>query len=137
MAFFGLFRGTKNTEVSCKRGNGNIYKVVGAAHYQSNLLLLAGGRKQVDGVELDVIATLKPEPRNPHDSNAITVHIENKHVGYLNKKDAHTFGVFLKKARANSAVCDALIVGGWDDMEGDEGLFGVKLSMSKPPKLDD
>jgi hypothetical protein len=32
-------------------------------------------------------------------------------------------------------MCDAKIVGGWDRGDGDEGHYGVTLSLSKPLRL--
>ena len=136
MALFGLFGGAKATnEVRCQNGRGNTYEIVGEAHHQANLLSLTGGAKQERGVKLDVQAVLQPEPKNSHDSNAVSVLIKKKKVGYLRKNDAPAFVAFLKEVGASSAICDGRIVGGWDDGEGSEGHFGVKLSLSWPPKL--
>ncbi len=136
MALFGLFGKSKiKNEVRCKKGRGNTFEIAGEASYQADLLRLAGGRKSEHGVKIDEQATLCPEPSNPHDPNAVAVFIRNKKVGYLRRNDAPTFGAFLKEAGADSAICGARIVGGWNDGGGNEGHFGVKLSLSWPPKV--
>lgn len=135
MGLFGLFRRKKaEKQVYCKKGRGNTYEIVGESFYQPNLLALTGGQKEEFGVKLDVQATLKAEPKNPHDANAVVVTIRNKTVGYLSKSDAPVFVSFLKKVGADSALCDGRIIGGWDDRSGNDGHFGVKLSLSWPPK---
>lgn len=135
MALFGLFGKSKSTNgVRCKRGRGFTYEIVGEASYQPNLLALAGGSKGEYGAKIDEEAVLHPEPENPHDPNAVVVLIRKKKVGYIPRKDAPAFLSFLKKVGADSAACDAKIVGGWDDGDGNEGHFGVKLSLSWPPK---
>lgn len=137
MALFGLFGGAKKAkEVRCKKGRGNTYEIVGEAYHQPNLLALTGGRKQEYGVKLDVQARLQPEPENPHDPNAVAVIVKKKKVGYLSKEDAPTFTAFLKKLGADSGLCEGRIVGGWNNGSGEEGHFGVKLSLSWPPKQD-
>lgn len=136
MALFGLFGGSKGKkEVRCKKGRGNTYEIVGEASYQADLLKLAGGRKGEHGVKIDEQATLRPEPSNPHDPNAVAAFIHKKKVGYLNRNDCPTFNAFLREVGADSAVCDARMVGGWDDDAGNEGHFGVKLSLSWPLKV--
>ncbi|MEY8828911.1 hypothetical protein AB9K34_10920 [Sedimentitalea sp. XS_ASV28] len=136
MVIFGLFRKSKSkNEIRCKKGRGNTFEIAGAGNYQAELLRLAGGRKREYGVRIDEQATLSPEPSNPHDPDAVAVFIRKMKVGYLRKNDAPTFGAFLKEAGADRASCSARIVGGWDDGEGNEGHFGVKLSLSWPPKI--
>lgn len=135
MAFFGLFGSRKTTQqVRCKKSNGNTYTIVGEAAHQKKLLAIAGGYKHEFGVKIDIEATLKPEPSNPHDANAVAVIINRKTVGYLKKEHAPIFVEFLNENEADIGVCEGRIVGGWDDGEGDEGHFGVKLSLSWPPK---
>lgn len=135
MALLGLFGAKKvKKQIRCKKGRGNTYEIVGEAFYQANLLALTGGQKEEFGVKQDVQATLQPEPSNPHDANAVAVIIKKKTVGYLSKSDAPVFAAFLKEVGADSALCEGRIVGGWDDRSGNEGHFGVKLSLSWPPK---
>lgn len=135
MTLFGLFGAKKvKKQIRCKKGRGNTYEIVGEALYQASLLALTGGQKEEFGVKQDVQATLQPEPSNPHDANAVAVIIKKKTVGYLSKSDAPVFAAFLKEVAADSALCEGRIVGGWDDRSGNEGHFGVKLSLSWPPK---
>lgn len=134
MALFGLFGGKKKPQLQCKPGRGWTFPVVGESNFQDNLLRLAGGEKSEEGAKIDVTATLTPEPNNPYDKNAIAVYVSKKQVGYLRREDAQTFAEFLRHHDAGSATCSARIVGGWDRGDEDEGHFGVKLSLSWPPK---
>jgi len=135
--FFRWFTGSrKKNEVRCKKGRGNTFEIAGEGHYQANLIALAGGEKTEDGVKLDVEAVLEPEPNNPHDSKAVAVLIKKKKIGYLRRDDAPKFVSFLNEIGAERALCSGRIVGGWDRGSGDEGHFGVKLSLSWPPKLE-
>lgn len=135
MAFFGLFGSRKTAQqVRCKKSNGNTYAIVGEAAHQNKLLAIAGGYKQEYGVKIDIEATLEPEPTNHHDINAVAVIINKKRVGYLKKEHAPVFIKFLNENKVDSGLCGGRIVGGRDDGEGNEGHFGVKLSLSWPPK---
>lgn len=40
-------------------------------------------------IKTTVIATLEPEPTNPHDPNAIKVLVDGRHVGYVPRQDTH------------------------------------------------
>ena len=133
---FRVVRKIKN-EIHCKKGRGYTFEIAGEASYQDALLSAVGGKKQENGFKLDKTATLRPDASNPHDANAIAVFIQNRKVGYLRRSDAPIFGAFLKEFGAESAVCNAKIVGGWNDGKGNEGHFGVKLSLSWPPRVAD
>jgi len=133
--FWTVRKTKRKSQIRCKRGRGYTFDIVGEASYQSELLRLSVGKKNERGVKIDEQATLCPEPSNPHDPNAVAVYIRKKKVGYFRRADAPTVKEFLQEVGADSAVCDARIVGGWDDGKGNEGHFGVKLSLSWPPKV--
>jgi hypothetical protein len=104
--------------------------VVGESHYQQALETLCGGRSQ-DGANKYVSAMLVLEDSNPSDKRAVRVDINGRTVGYLSKPDARTYRKCLAKdghGRA-SAMCRAIIRGGWDRGDGDRGHFGVLLDL--------
>jgi hypothetical protein len=64
--------------------------VVGESYRQEALWTLVGGTRQ-EGVRVECVAQLIPEPENPYDRNAIAVFIEGEHVGYLSRSDAAAY----------------------------------------------
>ena len=127
--------GRKEKVPNLKAGRGFTAPVVGTANFQGSLLKVAGGRKTEDGANIDVTATLIPEPSNAFDKNAIAVFIGGAQVGYLAKEQAAIIAGFLSKQGLPKANCPARVVGGWLRDDGDEGHFGVKVSLSSSPKL--
>lgn len=63
---------------------GGTVHVVGESHYQRALERLAGGRSDASA-RVDAVATLKREPDNRYDTNAVVVLIEDRQVGYLSR----------------------------------------------------
>lgn len=109
----------------------NFMKVVGESHYQDALRSLA--RQCMPGADgrPSFPAVLIPEPENPFDRHAITVHGPTGQVGYLAREDAvryaHTFQV-LQKAGYDGGSCAGLLNGG----ERDRPSFGVVLTLAYP-----
>lgn len=112
---------------------GYAVKLVGEAYYQSALDSVCGGRTE-DGHARECIAVLVPEPRNPHDRNAVAGWIEGQQVGHLSRDDAHRYQPVARRLSAIDAVgaCAALILGGWDRGRNDTGHYGVTLSLAPP-----
>lgn len=111
------------------------FPVVGESHYQNVLQKECGGKTE-DGANHKCAALLVPEPKNPHDKNAVRVTISGKTVGYLSRDIAPDFLDALTSGGYGSAACGALIVGGWS-REGDEGHFGIRLNATLPFTLVD
>lgn len=112
------------------------FEIVGESRYQDNLLKLVG-KKQEEGAEKYVHALLIAEPENKYDKNAVRVDIEGYTVGYIPRDEARKiqqdlFGV----SRSGTAVCNAVIVGGWKDEES-EGHFGVRLDLEIPLEIEE
>src|SRR4051812_39684288 len=64
----------------------DLVRVVGTSHYQDVLLALT--RRQGDEeVRVEKLAVFVPEPDNPHDPNAIAVHVDGQLVGYLAREE--------------------------------------------------
>jgi len=70
-------------------GDETLY-VVGESYREDALWRLVGGTRQ-EGVRVECVAQLIPEPENLHDGNAIAVFIEGEHVGYLSRSDAAAY----------------------------------------------
>lgn len=105
--------------------------VSGESKYQDALESLVA--RSEDGAEFETEAWLYPEPTNPHDSKAIRVEICGKTVGYIPRDFT---AVYHADLQGGVAVCDALIVGGWDRGKRGRGHFGVKLDVEYPPEYE-
>lgn len=100
------------------------FEIVGESHYQDALDTICGG-KTVDGHEHYCVAYLVPEPTNPHDRNAIAVHIDNLKVGHIPASLAPRMAAAMQ---GRTVTVDALIAGGWRQ-DNDEGYYGVRLDL--------
>jgi hypothetical protein len=98
--------------------NGDRFEIVGESYHQNVLNVLCGGKCE-EGHQLLCHAVLVPESRNPHDANAVRVEIGGHTVGHLSRSDAATYR---RRFGTAHGKCDAVIVGGWDRGNGDEGL---------------
>lgn len=112
---------------------GQEVRIVGEASYQEALNALCGGKRE-NGSNRPCEATLVREPTNPYDSNAIAIYIEGRHVGYLDRVMAPTYGPLMTRLAEEGACarCNAHINGGWDRGGGDTGNFGVILDLADP-----
>jgi len=105
------------------------HKVAGTSYHQDALEAIAGGHG-VHGHDIEVMATLIPEPQNPHDRNAVAVRVDGRQVGHIARETAAEIQKLIIDAQRQHGVdicCRARIVGGWDDGEGDRGHFGMRL----------
>lgn len=109
---------------------GGFFDVVGEASYQRALANICNG-KGLYSAERQCMATLIPEPDNPHDVNAVKVVIERQLVGYLARQHAVEYRQHIGD---RASWCEAKIVGGWKD-DRSEGHFGVKLKVKWPPRI--
>lgn len=106
------------------------FEIVGESHYQAALAKITGGISR-DGCDYETIASIVLENDNPHDSQAVRVDIEGHTVGYFAREDARAYRKRLAETGHPSSIgtCKAVIRGGWDRGNGDEGMFGVKLDL--------
>ena len=103
-------------------------EVVGELSYQGALWQLSGGAVG-DKIRCDTVAVLVPEPTNPHDPNAIAVHISGHLVGYLPRGAAQEYlpGVrHLMSKLGGYIALRGVIVGGGYYADG-PGRLGVWL----------
>ena len=122
------------------KGNGRFdFGIVGESYRQNNLGLLAGP-KVSGGYDLDCLAVLGFDDDNEFDANAVAVFIclktgDVKLVGYLSRSMARAY----RKAVADTGgqdpegmLCRAKIIGGWDNDDADDGMYGVTLDLMLP-----
>jgi hypothetical protein len=110
------------------------FPVVGEAHHQDILEVLAGGRREVSA-RVALAALLLPQPDNPYDPDAVAVFMRGHEVGHLTRNVAPEFLQALHAGGYDRAACEAMIVGGWDDGES-RGSYGVRLNASRPFRLE-
>jgi len=105
--------------------------VVGESHYQEALESICGKRND-DGEDRIVDASLILEDSNPHDSHAVRVDIQGKTVGYLSQEDARRFRESVAQTGGTGGIvtCKARIRGGWDRGPDDRGHYGVSLNLT-------
>lgn len=110
-------------------------EVVGEGRRQEAFIELFG-QKKASGINLERDAQLVFDDGNPVDPNAVGVLLDGLHVGYIPSDDAAAFRQQILAINPDELpiICSAKIVGGWDRGNGDEGHFGVKLSILKPLK---
>jgi hypothetical protein len=90
----------------------DLVSVVGTSHYQPALAEITG-RKGDEEIRFETTATLVPEPDNPHDANAIAVHVANHLVGYLSRDENPRWQEVVKilADQGHLAAAEAMIAG--------------------------
>lgn len=110
--------------------------VVGESNYWDALNTIS--EADMDGaVKRGQTATLRADPENAYDENAVQVVIDGRVVGYLSKAKAAKYQpVILRAAEAGFRfTCGAEIAGGWVADDGDTKDFGVTLTLATPAEL--
>jgi hypothetical protein len=100
--------------------------VVGVSQYQDVLAAAAEHSSSVG-------ATLVLEDANPHDDQAVAVHIDGVRAGYLSRANARRYRADLAAAGQPQLTvrCNARIVGGFETRDGGRAHFGLKLDLPK------
>lgn len=109
-------------------GGDDDLEIVGEASYQDALWTICRGAEG-DRIRHQIVAVLVPEPQNPHDPNAIAVHIDGFVVGYFARDIAVEYGSGLQSLMSRCGGYVALrgvIVGGGYHSDG-PGRLGVWL----------
>jgi hypothetical protein len=107
--------------------------VSGESYRQASLRALAGERLR-HGEDVFFIAVLAPEPANPHDRNAVRVHIQGgAQVGYLSRDDAAAYQPMTRilVAKHLAGLCRAKLIGGTPEKPS----IGVVLSLASPEEV--
>ena len=98
--------------------------VVGVSQYQ-RVLEGAGGKGDF------VMASLVLEDSNPHDDQAVAVHINGQRAGYLSRANARAYRADLAAAGTPDLIvhCKGKIIGGFETASGERAHFGLKLDL--------
>jgi hypothetical protein len=99
--------------------------VVGESFRQDALELVAGPKDE-DGKRMVVGVTLRCEPENTHDPNAVRVEVMGQHVGYVKRGRAKQLHPRIAKC-GGATECMGMILGGWLRADGDEGHYGIRV----------
>jgi hypothetical protein len=99
-------------------------EVVGESHYQDVIERIAGAKSE-GGKQMRVGLTLRCEPDNPHDSDAVRVECMGQLVGYIARDEAADLSPELIETRGSCIEARGLILGGWKRPDS-EGHFGVR-----------
>ncbi len=110
------------------------FDIIGESHYQDSLKELYGGGT-LDGHKKEVEATLIHDDASQSDDRAVSVSVDGKTVGFLDRTLARNFRARMNLLGAPGvpAVCQAMIVDEWDGGDGNVDHFEVKLDL--PPQL--
>ena len=100
-------------------------KVVGESHRQGLLRDIAGPKAEM-GKQMAVGATLRCEPTNPHDPNAVRVEVMGQLLGYVAREPAAVLSPRIQQACGGVLEARGLIVGGWDDGYT-QGHYGIRV----------
>lgn len=98
--------------------------IVGESHRQDALAAIAGPKAEVSKSHA-VPVTLRCEPSNQYDSNAIRVEALGHLVGYVAREQAALLGPQLLRVFQGVLGARGLIVGGWRDRDS-EGHYGIR-----------
>ena len=120
--------------------------IVGESYRQAELEAIAGP-KDPDGKRTLAGVTLRCEPSNEHDRNAIRVEVYGQLVGYVARDQAALLCPAITRACRGVLEARGLIVGGWkiDDRdsasrfaEKSEGSFGIRawITMKDAARLE-
>ena len=128
----GLFdRPTDGTTVHLE-GQRSI-KVVGTSHYERAIRKVAKTHPESTesgAPRIPFTATLEPERNNPHDANAIAVHVGSRMVGHLSRADAKAYRPALERlSRQGKVTAQGYIYAGFRG--GSSWSLGVKLPTVK------
>jgi hypothetical protein len=100
-------------------------EVVGESHRQHALEQIAGGKDE-SGKQLRVGVTLRAEPSNEYDRNAVRVECYGQLLGYVARRVASILSGPIQAHCGGALEARGLIVGGWRHRDS-EGHFGIRV----------
>jgi hypothetical protein len=104
-------------------------KVVGESYRQDTLAAISGPREP-EGKSFRVGATLRCEPENPHDGNAVRVEVMGQLVGYVERSRAAVLGPAMRNRCRGVLEARGVIVGAWDN-GATAGSYGIRVWITK------
>lgn len=112
-----------------------VYRVQSAFHYQNDLEIIVGGRREAT-VVFRTNCILRSEPENRHDRHAIAIFIGDRIVGHVSREHNQEFAAELRSVGIVGEVqCCGEISGG--AIHGNSAAnFALSLDLSFPLKLE-
>jgi hypothetical protein len=104
-------------------------EIRGESFRQAELEALAGP-KGPDGKHVLEGVTLRCEPDNAHDPNAVRVEVMGQLVGYVAREQAGVVSRGMQQACGGVLEERGLIVGGWRDQQS-EGSYGIRVWLTR------
>jgi hypothetical protein len=99
--------------------------IVGESFCQKELERIAGP-KEPDGKSHRCGVTLRCEPDNKYDENAVRVEVMGLRVGHVARTTAAVLSPAMLVHSGGVIEANALIVGGWDDGDS-QGTYGIRV----------
>jgi hypothetical protein len=99
--------------------------VVGESHRQQALEQIAGAKDEL-GKQLVVGVTLRAEPSNEYDPNAVRVECYGQLLGYVARRVASMLSGPIQERCGGALEARGVIVGGWRTSDS-EGHFGIRV----------
>jgi hypothetical protein len=100
-------------------------EIVGESFCQMELERIAGP-KEPDGKSYRCGVTLRREPDNKYDENAVRVEVMGQRVGHVARPSAALLSPAMQVHCGGILEASALIVGGWDDGSS-QGSYGIRV----------
>ncbi|MEW7009507.1 HIRAN domain-containing protein [Lentilitoribacter sp. EG35] len=119
---FGLF---KKTPILATNRDFKV-NIVGESFYQDSLQIIWKRTNKDDRPK----AKLVPDPKNPHDANAVKIEVMGMHIGFLSKEDAIRYHA---EFGPKSSQCNIRIYGGFNDDSSTN--ISAKLNCKRPFQL--
>jgi len=134
-ALAGSARAEAAMPLMLAKGRGFTFEIVGESHYQNAIAKVAGPKSSA-GCKVETTAQLVFNDGNAHDLNAIGVLLDGRVAGFVPRDQAAAMRAAILRINPDErpVICRAKIVGGWLSDDGDEGAYGVKLSLAQPLK---
>jgi hypothetical protein len=100
-------------------------EIVGESYCQKELQRIAGP-PAADGKSHRCGVTLRREPDNKYDKNAVRVEVMGLQVGHVARLTAARLSPAMQVYCGGALEANSVIVGGWDDGSS-QGLYGIRV----------
>jgi HIRAN domain len=100
--------------------------IVGESFRQAELERISGPKDE-DEKRMVVGVTLRCEPDNKNDPNAVRVEVMGQHVGYVKRGRAKQLHPRMADRCGGAIECVGMILGGWRYDDDDEGYYGIRV----------
>lgn len=104
-------------------------EVRGESHHQDALAAIAGPKEET-AKQFLVGVTLRCEPNNEYDENAVRVEVMGQLLGHVGREHAAVISPALHNKCGGVIEARGLIVGGWRDRDS-EGHYGIRVWLTR------